>query len=1190
MARGGQVGEAAPPLLPTVSFQKIENDVSTQPSGVHDHQAKTFGYNDGSEFNRPDQYIRHIEPLEADLERQVEYDMDEQDQEWLDAVNAERKKEQIDKVSYEVFEVVMDRLDKEWFNLTKRVPKNDLALPSEDSTCAVCDDPEGENSNAIVFCDGCNLAVHQDCYGVPYIPEGQWLCRKCTVSPENPVSCILCPNEGGAFKQTTQGKWIHLLCAIWVPETRVSNDAFMEPIIGVNTIPKSRWKLRCSLCDSRHGACIQCARPQCFLAFHVSCARQDKLLLPMKSTQGSESATLSAYCEKHLPREQAQLREEALKEEEEQEAADYSNAKLAKSARAYAKTYKPGPPLVPASILERIQIYVNRVNIRKKPEFLAMMCRYWSLKREARRGAPLLKRLHLEPWTASTNTNMDGEEEKQMKLEQLQHLRTDLEALRNLTELTRRRETRKLKQAELINEVIAQALFPHMPRLRAAFTKIVALDRSEYFKMPVKQSEVPDYFDVITTPMSWSIIEEKLETFKYWDLQVFKDDVDLVLNNALQYNKPGTPYHKTALRIQAASVPILTELSNLCSSPNLRSPNEDNAETAAWVPTAIGDLEPPLEVLDLLLSSDAIQVETDLLLSADPITSLFNFELAQQKPNLEAIAEAERKEERKLQAKAKREQAKADKLAKQEAARERQLAREQEKEAAAAQIASALDPDESTHEAALALASLSAPVGIRVTRGALAQVTAQVDPEPPVPIPIPDSISAPPTTRRRRKASPQEHIPTDFDPDVMDSFVKFGWSPRRTRQSTQSIGPPPRKKARQDSGPSSLSPVRARDSVGQQTSAGDKPAPARRGGRKRSAVIPPPKVIRTDTGEVIIEELDTPEIRREKSARRKLEIQMKRDAEAVALAKAAEAEPPTTEQSGALHDAINGDDLTPDEDEEDADVAADVEDNKSSDLSDIETEAEPEPQQMAPPNQVNQPIPETEPDGTAEFAQGITLRIESEAVPMEEDDPISGELTPSPQEDVEMVDVEEPKAAPSQNKRKRGRQIGDETWPAQFKDLGRITLREGASVEPGTLVWVKIATYPWWPAVVFHDNDPMVPPKVLKEARRKRETSTRRGFLHVVRFWDKESNSNWQSASVDQMRMLCESKGYRRVALPFSSTADHQTELDEELCRPNSQLQKYKGRNRSDEIQAAYNLALGEMESGDEKSQFLTPI
>jgi NuA3 HAT complex component NTO1 len=39
------------------------------------------------------------------------------DQEWLDTINVERKKEQLNSVTYETFEIVMDRLEKEWFDL-----------------------------------------------------------------------------------------------------------------------------------------------------------------------------------------------------------------------------------------------------------------------------------------------------------------------------------------------------------------------------------------------------------------------------------------------------------------------------------------------------------------------------------------------------------------------------------------------------------------------------------------------------------------------------------------------------------------------------------------------------------------------------------------------------------------------------------------------------------------------------------------------------------------------------------------------------------------------------------------------------------------------------------------------------------------------------------------------------------------
>ncbi len=55
------------------------------------------------------------------------------------------------------------------------------------------------------------------------------------------------PITSGAMKRTTDGRWAHLTCALWMPELSMVDNKRMEPVDGINAIHKEHWNLTCSV-------------------------------------------------------------------------------------------------------------------------------------------------------------------------------------------------------------------------------------------------------------------------------------------------------------------------------------------------------------------------------------------------------------------------------------------------------------------------------------------------------------------------------------------------------------------------------------------------------------------------------------------------------------------------------------------------------------------------------------------------------------------------------------------------------------------------------------------------------------------------------------------------------------------------------------------------------------------------------
>ena len=91
---------------------------------------------------------------------------------------------------------------------------------------------------------------------------------------------------------------------------------------------------------------------------------------------------------------------------------------------------------------------------------------------------------------------------------------------------------------------------PHFNELRRFLYQIQNHKQAWPFVKPVNRDEVPDYYNVITSPMDLSTVEERLEQDHYTAPKELVDDLKLIFTNCRKYNDATTVYNKCAARLE----------------------------------------------------------------------------------------------------------------------------------------------------------------------------------------------------------------------------------------------------------------------------------------------------------------------------------------------------------------------------------------------------------------------------------------------------------------------------------------------------------------------------------------------------------------------------------------------------------------------------------------------------------------
>lgn len=209
-----------PDALPSANFKQLttttttnkphKKEQTTTTPTTHQNKAGSHVCNreliKSPKFKLPKEYIKHSRSNEC-----LKYELDLIDISWRELMSQTC----LPPIPESLIEDVVTELERQ---CAENMKNNKIGIEFNDGVvCDVCRSPYSEDGNEMIFCDTCNVCVHQACYDIDEIPAGEWYCQPCReLGRVDKASCILCPNKNGAMKRTPDDKWAHVSCSLWV--------------------------------------------------------------------------------------------------------------------------------------------------------------------------------------------------------------------------------------------------------------------------------------------------------------------------------------------------------------------------------------------------------------------------------------------------------------------------------------------------------------------------------------------------------------------------------------------------------------------------------------------------------------------------------------------------------------------------------------------------------------------------------------------------------------------------------------------------------------------------------------------------------------------------------------------------------------------------------------------------------------